>query len=64
MNTKKIQIILLTIAFLCSTTLLIMMFVFKDIILQNVGMATGMQLTSLFGMVSVATWMLKDMIKH
>ena len=42
-----------------STTLFVMMFVFNDIIVEQVGVPTSMSFASMFGIVSVGTMLMR-----
>lgn len=50
---------LLTLSCVLSTTLFVMMFVFNDIIVEQVDIPTAMAFTSMFGIVSVATMLMR-----
>lgn len=56
---KKLAKTLLTLSCVLSTTLFIMMFVFDDIIIEQVGMSTSMSFASMFGMISAGTMVMR-----
>lgn len=56
---KKLAKTLLTLSCVLSTTLFVMMFVFNDIIVEQVDIPTAMAFTSMFGIVSVATMLMR-----
>lgn len=56
---KKLAKTLLTLSCVLSTTLFVMMFVFNDIIVEQVGIPTSMAFASMFGIVSVATMLMR-----
>ena len=55
---KKLSKILLTLSCVLSTTLFVMMFVFNDIIVEQVGIPTSISFVSMFGIVSVGTMLM------
>ena len=56
---KKLAKTLLTLSCVLSTTLFVMMFVFNDIIVEQVDIPTAMAFTSMFGIVSVTTMLMR-----
>ena len=56
---KKLAKTLLTLSCVLSTTLFVMMFVFNDIIVEQVDIPTAMAFTSMFGIVSVGTMLMR-----
>ena len=56
---KKLAKTLLTLSCVLSTTLFVMMFVFNDIIVEQVGVPTSMAFASMFGIVSVCTMLMR-----
>lgn len=56
---KKLAKTLLTLSCVLSTTLFVMMFVFNDIIVEQVGIPTSMSFTSMFAIVSVGTMLMR-----
>ena len=56
---KKLAKTLLTLSCVLSTTLFVMMFVFNDIIVEQVGIPTSMSFASMFGIVSVGTMLMR-----
>ena len=56
---KKLAKTLLTLSCVLSTTLFVMMFVFNDIIVEQVGVQTSMSFASMFGIVSVGTMLMR-----
>ena len=56
---KKLAKILLTLSCVLSTTLFVMMFVFNDIIVEQVGVPTSMSFASMFAVVSVCTMLMR-----
>lgn len=56
---KKLAKTLLTLSCVLSTTLFVMMFVFNDIIIEQVGMQTSMSFASMLGMVSAGTMVMR-----
>lgn len=58
---KKLAKTLLTLSCVLSTTLFIMMFVFNDIIVEQVGISTSMSFASMFGIVSVGTMLMRSL---
>ena len=56
---KKLAKTLLTLSCVLSTTLFVMMFVFNDIIVEQVGVPTSMAFASMFGIVSVGTMLMR-----
>lgn len=56
---KKLAKTLLTLSCVLSTTLFVMMFVFNDIIVEQVGIPTSMSFASMFGIVSVGAMLMR-----
>ena len=56
---KKLAKTLLTLSCVLSTVLFVMMFVFNDIIVEQVGVPTSMSFASMFGIVSVGTMLMR-----
>lgn len=56
---KKLAKTLLTLSCVLSTTLFVMMFVFNDIIVEQVGVPTSMSFASMFGIASVGTMLMR-----
>lgn len=56
---KKLAKTLLTLSCVLSTTLFVMMIIFNDIIIEQVGIPTSMSFASMFGIVSVGTMLMR-----
>ena len=56
---KKLAKTLLTLSCVLSTTLFVMMFVFNDIIVEQVGIQASMSFASMFSIMSVGTMLMR-----